>query len=414
MRVALLTETFSERMGYLESMLPRYLARLGAEVHVIAMDLAPYYWINNFRETYGSFPEPLIIGTVEAHEGYTLHVLGHKKVGGYMRMMGLRKKLVSIRPHVVQTMAAIGWISLDTALLKSSLGYKLFTGCHTTASVFPLANQDLPWWDRKRLRCLLTRAVPGRFTSIFTEKCYAATSDCADVAVRFFGVSQSKVDICPLGVDTELFRPVSGTKDIRARLELRQQLGFAESEIVCIYTGRFTEDKNPMLLATAVARLVRNGEPFRGLFIGNGTQVEAIQSCSGCITHPFVPFRELADFYRAADIGVWPTQESMSMLDAAACGLPIVVNHTMVARERIEGNGLTYTLNDGDDLVRVLLQLRDFQNRRRLGCLGAHKMADKFSWESVARRRLRDYQAAKGEKRSQEERAAETLFERLD
>ena len=399
MRVALLTETFSERMGYLESMLPRYLARLGAEVHVITMDLAPYYWINNFRETYGNFPEPLIAGTVGAHEGYTLHVLGHKKVGGYMRMMGLRKKLLSIRPHVVQTMAPIGWISLDAALLKSSLGYKLFTGCHTTASVFPLANQDLPWWDRKRLRCLLTRAVPGRFTSIFTEKCYAATSDCADVAVRFFGVPQSKVDICPLGVDTELFSPVSGTKDIRARLELRQQLGFAESEIVCIYTGRFNEDKNPLLLATAVARLVRNGEPFRGLFIGSGTQAEAIQSCSGCITHPFVPFRELADFYRAADIGVWPTQESMSMLDAAACGLPIVVNHTMVATERIEGNGVAYQLNDLEDLTKVLLGLQDPVKRRRLGSCGAQKIAHSFSWDSIARQRLRDYEVSVSAKR---------------
>ena len=39
-------------------------------------------------------------------------------------------------------------------------------------------------------------------------------------------------------------------------------------------------------------------------------------------TEAIVPVRKLGGFFRAADIGVWPTQESTSMLDAAACALP--------------------------------------------------------------------------------------------
>ncbi len=163
---------------------------------------------------------------------------------------------------------------------------------------------------------------------------------------------------------------------------------------MCIYTGRFSEDKNPLLLAKAVTHLRDMGEPFRGLFVGNGTQAEAIRSCPGCVVHPFVPFYELGDFFRSADIGVWPTQESTSMMDAAACGLPIVVNDTLVAVERIKGNGIAYKLNDLDDLVRALRSLKDPQERSRLGSLGAEKMAREFSWESVAKRRLADYEAA--------------------
>ncbi len=174
---------------------------------------------------------------------------------------------------------------------------------------------------------------------------------------------------------------------------MRQRLGFSEPDIVCIYTGRLGEDKNPLLLAKAVAQLVAAGEPFRGLFVGNGVQAQAIQSCSGCVTHPFVPVRELGNLYRAADIGVWPTQESTSMLDAAACGLPIVANDTMTAPERLEGNGLAYKLNDVRDLVRALREIRDQEIRGRLGSYGVQKMARDFSWESVARRRLQDYEA---------------------
>lgn len=157
---------------------------------------------------------------------------------------------------------------------------------------------------------------------------------------------------------------------------------------------KVSEDKNPLLLAEAVTRLSRIGEPFRGLFVGNGVQAEVLRSSPGCVVHPFVPFYELGDFYRSADIGVWPTQESTSMLAAAACGLPIVVNDTLVAVERIEENGITYKLDDVNDLVRALRSLRTPQERRRLGLLGADKMARAFSWESVAKRRLADYEAA--------------------
>jgi glycosyltransferase involved in cell wall biosynthesis len=225
-------------------------------------------------------------------------------------------------------------------------------------------------------------------------KCYGATRDCAEIAGRFFGVPRRKIDVCELGVDTGLFHPCRRDADQLERAAFRDRRGVADEELLCIYTGRLSEEKNPLLLARAVERLRGAGEPFRGLFVGNGVQAEAIAAAAGCEVHPFVPVRELGGFFRGADIGVWPTQESTSMLDAAACGLPIVVNDTLQAVERVEGNGLRYRLNDLDDLVRALRELRDPARRRGLGEAGARKMAEKFSWDVIARRRLRDYEAA--------------------
>jgi glycosyltransferase involved in cell wall biosynthesis len=385
-------------MGYLQNTLTRYLARLGADVHLITMDLPPYYQFEGYQESYGTFTgsESLVPGSIESYDGYTLHVVGHRRVLGYMRMVGLWKKLASVRPHVVQTLAAIGWIPLDAALAKPFLGYKLFSGNHTCASVFPLARRQAAIWDRERLRSFLTRTLTGRFQSLFTERCYAATTDCAEIAKRFFGVQKRKVAVSPLGVDTELFYPSRDGSHLEERRLVRQRFGFSDGDIVCIYSGRFTQDKNPLLLANAVSRLSARGEPFRGLFVGNGPQRESIQASSGCAVHPFVPVHELAHYFRAADIGVWPRQESMSMLDGASCGLPIVVNDTLLATERIDGNGITYRLDDAEDLERALLTLRSAQVRRSLGACGASRIAREFSWEAVARRRLRDYEDALG------------------
>ena len=398
MRVALLTEAYTRNMGYLENFLPKYLGRLGIDVHVVTMDLPPYYQMEEkeFKGTYGGFADSgdLVPGTVESIQGFTLHVLRHRKALGRMQMKGLKRKLASIRPDIVQATAAIGWIPLQAALAKPFLGYKLFTANHYHASVFPLARKELSPWNQELLRCRMTRTWPGWLVSLFTQKCYAIAPDCADVAIRFFGVPKSKISVCPLGVDTELFHPISTEQGGHKRLSLRRRLGFSDSEIVCIYTGRFSEDKNPLLLAKAVAQLVSTGQPYRGLFVGNGMQADAIQSCEGCIMQPFVPVHELGGFYRASDIGVWPTQESLSIMDAAACGLPIVANNTMTAPERLNGNGAAYKLNDLGDLVRVLQELRDPQTRKRMGAIGSQKMAHEFSWESIARRRLRDYEAA--------------------
>lgn len=396
MRIVVIFETFSKNMGYMGNMLPKYLARLGVDVHVMTMDLPHNYYLKDFKETYREFTDSTALppGTVETYDGYTLHVLPHRKLLGYMRMVGSRRKLQAIRPQIVQSLPTIGWIPLDASLAKPFLGYKLFTGSHTTASTFSLANRQVALWDTELLKCFVSRTVPGRLVSLATEKCYCPTKDCAEIAWRFFGVQQQKVEIMHLGVDTDYFFPATSDAIFRERLVLRQQLGFNDNDIVCAYTGKFTQEKNPLILAQSIAKLRSMGAPFCGLFIGDGVQRESIQEQPACKVLSFMPFQQLAAYYRASDIGVWPTNESTSMLDAAACGLPIVVSDGIVYREHVEGNGIVYKMNDLDSLVRALLDLGQLEQRKRLGSFGAQKMAKEFSWDSVARRRLRDYEAA--------------------
>ncbi len=396
MRIVVIFETFSKNMGYMGNMLPKYLARLGLDVHAVAMDLPHNYYLKDFKQTYGDFRSSTALapGTVEKYDGYTLHILPHKRLLGYMRMLDPWGKLRSIRPDIVQSLPAIGWIPLDAALAQPFLGYKLFTGSHTTASTFPLAKRKASIWDREQLKCFVSRTVPGRLVSLATQKCYAPTKDCAEIAWRFFGVQEHKVEVMHLGVDTDFFFPVISDATVQERMALRQRLGFGENDVVCIYTGKLTEEKNALILAKAIAQLRSMGEPFCGLFIGDGVQKKLIQTYSSSTVLDFMPFSELAPYYRAADIGVWPTNESTSMLDAAACGIPIIVSDGIVYREHVDGNGLVYKMNNLDDLVRALLDLRDLEQRKRLGSFGAEKMLMEFSWDSVARRRLKDYEAA--------------------
>lgn len=398
LRVALVGDSFPRNMGYLGTMLPKYLARLGAEVHYLAMDLPPYWQIPSMREQYSELIgwEWLQPGLIRDYDGYTVHVLPHAPIGTMVRMRGLRARLRRIRPDVVYSLTAVGLLPLECAAYCATNRARLFTGSHMLASGFPLARHPRPWQTFAGLKTFLIRWLPGRAISLVSDKCYAPTIDCAEIATRFFGVQGNKVQVLHLGVDTDVFRPVADAEGVSERRRTRAGLGFDEGDLVCIYTGKLTPEKNVVLLAEAVAHLAGRGIPMRLLCVGAGPQWAQLETMPGVRLLEFRPYTELGALYRAADLAVWPTNESTSMLDAAACGLPIIVSDGVIYRDHVDGNGLIYHMNDRDDLERQLIALTDPRLRARLGAAGARKMLEHFSWLAHARKRMADFQAAAG------------------
>ena len=394
MRVVVITETYQPNMGYLATMLPKYFVRNGLEVHVLAIDLPPYHSLDEFRGGVPAFlqSQTLRAGEILEIDGYTVHVQRHRWLFGYTFMTGLHRKLAQIKPDVVYCVMAIGWSPLLTLASKCLLRFKLFTGSHTAAIMFPLARASritLFQWTRN----LFTRWIPGRLVSTFTEACYCPTSDCGEVAWRFFGIQKRKVKLLHLGIDTDIFFPIKTDEHAAARVALRAKLGFGANDIVCIYTGKMTEQKNAVLLARAVERLRAEGLSYRGLFIGDGAQRKAVEAFRDSTVLELMPVAELGAFYRAADIAVWLTNESTSMLDAAACGTPIIVSD-QIYQDHVTGNGLSYAMNDIGSLCDRLKELADPDRRRVLGLNGARKMFDGFSWNLAAQKRIEDFEKA--------------------
>jgi glycosyltransferase involved in cell wall biosynthesis len=396
MKIVLLAETFPGNTSYFGVMLPKYLARLGAEVHLLALDLPPYWNVAGMRAHYEQLvgKEWLVAGSVHAKDGYSVHIMGHRSMAGYMGMRGLGAKLREIDPDIVYSLSAIGWLPLQAALLKTIRPYKLFTGSHTAASTFPLYKSrggPLRW---PLVKSVFTRWIPGRFVSLLSERCHAPTVDCAEIAWRFFGVQRRKVEVLHLGVDTDVFHPLKVADAAADRAATRAGLGIGDDDFVVIYTGKITEEKRVDLVPAAVRRLRDQGYKARALVIGSGPAVGDVAAAGEVVMLPYQPYHQLARYYRASDVAVWPTNESTSMLDAAACGVPIVVSDGIIYREHVDGNGLVYRMGDLDSLVAALRELVPMQRRRELGEEGARKMAASFSWSSHASRRLEQYRAA--------------------
>lgn len=398
MRVVFVSEFYSRNVGYTENCLPKALAALGCEVHVVTSQLQVYgharYYDDVFRDFLGEREQPL--GSFEI-DGYHVHRLPYKLVNipflkretifGYIQIQGHAAFIKNLAPDIIQTRIPSDLNTFPMALLSKRTGIPLFTECHQHMSVMRPALREGRAGLAFRAAYGLTRTAPGRQVGQIMRKCYAIAEDCAEVATRFYGFPAEKVEVLSLGTDTDHFSPGNG-KAFRVRM------GWAPGEVVAVYSGRFTEAKNPLLLAKAIAKLRSMGRPFRALFVGDGPQAEAIQSTPGCETMAYVPYPELPEIYRAADIAVWPRQETMSMLDASACGTPIVVCDTMGQKQRIQGNGLFFREQNEDALAQALLELESPNVREKMGRVGRRLMTDEFSWRRNAAIRMRDYENA--------------------
>ena len=144
--------------------------------------------------------------------------------------------------------------------------------------------------------------------------------------LRDWGVQN--VRVLSLGVNAEIFRP--DTSGIEA---IRRSLGVTSSQNLLLYVGRLAKEKNTATLLRAFKSLLRRRpNEFHLLVIGDGpdrvqlrkTQLRA--SNLSWIRYCADP-RELARFYRAADLFVHPgVQETFGLaaLECQACGTPIV------------------------------------------------------------------------------------------
>lgn len=389
-KIVLLTPWYTKNMGYNNVLFPKSIAKLGVEMHIVTSRAQCYYNLPDYDEIYGKFhgegiqPE----GTEKLDDNLYLHRLEFKSFKTEIYFKGLRKKLKELNPDYIQTFDCNSINTFKLAFMKPFLGYKLFTGNSIVLSIFPMDKEWDNYSNLKKLDWYLKHVLPGKFISWMSNRIYPSTIDAEYIATKYFGASKAKSEVSPLGVDTDLFYPNrdSKSKDIRA------ELGIGE-EFVAIYTGRFTNGKNPLILAKAIQELRKNGCKVKGLFLGQGEQNDQIGQIDGCIVLGFKGYEELPYYYNSADIGVWPTQESTSMLDAASCGLPIVVSDRLKAVERVQGNGLQYKEGDHLDLADQIEKLiKDKKLYKELSDQGIQKMKERFSWDSIAKKKLEAYQ----------------------
>jgi glycosyltransferase involved in cell wall biosynthesis len=401
LKIALIVKWHSEKVGYAPNCLSRELAEQGHDVHIFTTKYQTYFSHPNYNEIYGKYLGPNILPEGTFKDGnVTIHRLPSWRFGNIIWINGIWKVLSKVKPDIVQSFDINEPHTVKLALYNRFFNYKLFTANHFILISFRLLGAWKKLDFKKRMYVLFMFKLPGSIIRRVSKKCYAVTKDAKSLAHLFFGFKHNEVEVSTLGVDTKLYYPAEANEV--KRIELRNSLAIHTDETVCVFSGKITEEKSPQVLAQAIQILRAKGKKYTAIFIGSGELKDKIKEYDFCRVIDFVPSQELAAYYRAADIAVWPRSVTTSMLDAAACGLPVIVSDQVAAYTIYNQNEVNYqtqpnilaekySTNNAEALANELLKLQDSGFRKEIGTIVYQRVEQYSSWKAIANKRLIDY-----------------------
>ena len=138
------------------------------------------------------------------------------------------------------------------------------------------------------------------------------------------GIAPGKIKILPRGLDTALFHP--SRRDRR----IWEKFGIHNGDVVLLYVGRVSKEKDLDVAAAAYRKLRDAGQPVRLVITGDGPYLPELRG-----RFPDVHFtgylagEELARAFASADVFVFPsTTDTFGnvVIEAMASGLPVVVS----------------------------------------------------------------------------------------
>jgi UDP-glucose:(heptosyl)LPS alpha-1,3-glucosyltransferase len=191
---------------------------------------------------------------------------------------------------------------------------------------------------------------------------------------RFHGIAPERIRIIYNGVDSERFSPA---RCAPRRAEARRRLGVGPGTVLALLVAHNFRLKGLAALLGAMARLAAQRLPVRLAVVG-GRRLDAWRQRARRLgLDEWVTFVGQVDdplpYYAAADLYVHPTFYdpcSLVVLEAAACGLPVLTSRYNGAAELFrEGHEIALISDPADpgELAGAMHGLLDAATRRRLG-----------------------------------------------
>ena len=236
---------------------------------------------------------------------------------GLRLVAGLKKVIRTFKPDLIQA-----------GPIQRSAFLAALTGFH------PLVTMS---WGYD----LLVDAKRGRrwdWATRYTLKHSAALiGDCDTIRnlANQYGMNPNRIVTFPWGVNLQRFSPNPLTPNPLTSTPLRARLGWDETTFVLLSTRNWSELYGVEDLARAFVRVARKYPEIRLLMLGNGPLAARIRSIfqKGGVQNSVhfpgqISQEKLPGYYRAADLYISTSHSdgtSISLLEALACGTPVLV-----------------------------------------------------------------------------------------
>lgn len=335
-----LSAPYVDGWGYQENLLPEYLQKNGVENHVITSnDNLPVYLNKEMKEGIIKKGNSYSIGEIKIHK-----IRGKKITTSLLLSYGLKDKLEEIVPDVIFHHN----VSVTTLPIVSKYAKKhkckLFVDNH--ADEINMSKNKL--WILLYYKCLSRLACRIR-QDVFT-KFYGVTNSRCDFISKYFGVPKDKIELLPIGADTDL----AGTLDPKD--ELRDKYDFLQDEKIVVSGGKMGIEKGTYDLINAIEELGTEHK-IRLVLFGKFEDNETYELAK---TKKFVTIHEWCDriktleLLKLADVACWPIHHTTLNEDAIAVETPLIIRKTGTTMHLVDGNGMWLKSGNKDELKKVI------------------------------------------------------------
>jgi glycosyltransferase involved in cell wall biosynthesis len=335
-----------------EYLLCRGLAKLGHEVTLFIADKPPKWQTLRSRK---------IEKRIEKYDGFTVYRLhGGPEVGIVPLVPSLFLTLLKMKFDIIHVHDFYHASSFYGAIASRAKRIPFILTQHT---------EQLPSKVTNALLYLANAYTLGRH--IFSHSCKTIALDTAIKAhLVAMGADESKIEIIPNGVDTQLFSP-----DCKNILETK----WAISRPVILFVGRLVEDKGVKYLLRAFSEVIEEVPDAKLVIVGKGPQekeLKKLQESLG-LTHIFflgtVETKFMPNIYYGSDVLVLPSiREPFGnvVIEAMAVGRPVIGSYVGGMKDTIvhEVTGYHVQPRNSRQLSKYLTRLlKDEYLRKRLG-----------------------------------------------
>lgn len=184
------------------------------------------------------------------------------------------------------------------------------------------------------------------------------------------GVPSSKISVVQLGYEPSVFRPkeeYNNTGDLKF-----------------IFVGGISYRKGIAQIIEVAERSL--GKAVQFILIGPVSDAgELLQHLPSNIKHiPYLNHHDLAREYRNADVFLFPSyldSYGMVVIEAMACGLPVIVSENTGAKDIIRDAGIIIPVHDAEALMKAVDHF--LENRTAVAGMGklAAQYATQYSWD---------------------------------
>ncbi len=190
---------------------------------------------------------------------------------------------------------------------------------------------------------------------------------------------KQQIEIIYNGVNIKEFKPVKNKKSSK---KLR---------IICV--ARLIKRKGINYLLRALGGL--KNKDFTLTLIGDGKEKENLKELAKKLKIEkkvkflgSIPHQKIVKYYQENELFVFPSlNEGMSntILEAMACGLPIITTNVGGAKELVKNNGIIVKPRSSNQIKKAILEYLNNKDLIKIHSQASRQIAEKMSWEKVAK-----------------------------